>query len=371
MTRIEDLSASELSQLKDMEKDFTRFYTDRSQLSDEATVEYIELLYEHAGYQYKPVVLFAEDPATDYRLKWQLMQDHGPVGDAIMNLFEVRNGLSGKNPSDYPTNLSDVVGWDRWLSDAAVMKEIKPKAKQYDQRSYFAFMCSAYTRAYLGWFYFLKTVRGEDVDHWDFLQKAYPLSLKTDVCRAFFAEEVVLVLRLPKRMHVQGGLIQGETLHNVEGPAIEYPDTKFYFVNGREVEEKYFTQEITFEMFKNCDNEDEKAAMVDIVRNRKGDEGLLDFLRAECVDEKVIEHFPGYQETVRLYKTKERYGHLNDHLGNTNQPYCWTSIVCPSTGANYLIDNSAAFDDAEEALKFLRPTFVPKELTYRWADFAN
>ena len=111
--------------------------------------------------------------------------------------------------------------------------------------------------------------------------------------------------------------------------------------------------------------------MITIIKERDGDKGLLDFLGAIVVDEKEIEHFNGYKETVRLYKTKETYDILQDRFGNIGQPYCWSEIVCPSTGTTYLIENSADFIDAEDALKWLRPSFVPEELLYRWEEFAS
>jgi hypothetical protein len=53
------------------------------------------------------------------------------------------------------------------------------------------------------------------------------------------------------------------------------------------------------------------------------------------------------------------------------QPYCWSEMTCPSTGTTYLIENSADFTDAVEAMKFLRPALIPDDLEYKWKSFAN
>jgi hypothetical protein len=55
-----------------------------------------------------------------------------------------------------------------------------------------------------------------------------------------------------------------------------------------------------------------------------------------------------------------------DRNGVFDQPYCWVEMQCPSTGQTYLLDQSADFTDAVEAMKFFRPTFVPNDLKYEW-----
>lgn len=161
-------------------------------------------------------------------------------------------------------------------------------------------------------------------------------------------------------------------LHNVTGKAVEFSDgVGYYYVNGREMPDHIFEQELTFEKFQQERNEDIKAGMVTIIKERDGNEGLLKFLKAEMVDEKHVKHSEDYSEVIRLYKTSEVFSFLQDRHGNMGQPYCWLEIKCPSTGSTYLIDSSADFTDALEAAKFARPTFVPQELTYQWANFAN
>ena len=195
---------------------------------------------------------------------------------------------------------------------------------------------------------------------------------KSGVYSAIFSELVCVVSKFPKKVHRNAT----NDMHYVTGPAIEWGQntdiTGFngYYLNGRNVPE-WVVGPVTFEQFSRETNEDIKAAVITVIKERDGNEGLLKFLNAVLVDEKVIAHFEGYSETVRLYKTKEKYSFLQDHKGNLNQPYCWSEMVCASTGSTYLIDNSAAFKDAVEAMKFLRPSFVPMELEYRWRHSAN
>ena len=124
-------------------------------------------------------------------------------------------------------------------------------------------------------------------------------------------------------------------------------------------------------MFFNEENEDLKAAMITIIKERDGNRGLLKFLDSECVDEHIINHHSGHIETIRLYKTKERYSFLQDRNGNMNQPFAWTEMICPSTGQTYRIDTSADFESAFESIKFHRPEVIGQEIEYNFTIFNN
>lgn len=162
---------------------------------------------------------------------------------------------------------------------------------------------------------------------------------------------------------------QGQ-LHSATSPAIEWRnDPQEYYIHGREMPEwifKLYGTEVYYQRFLAEKNEDIKGGMVTLIKEREGNKGLLDFLKADLVDEKEVLHFSGYKEVLRLYKTKERFRFLRDRHGRIRRPYCWSEFTCPSTGSTYLIDNSADFTDAVEAAKFLRPSFIPQELSYQW-----
>jgi hypothetical protein len=90
------------------------------------------------------------------------------------------------------------------------------------------------------------------------------------------------------------------------------------------------------------------------------------FLSAVEVDRKTINHANGYSETLKLFKTKEKYGFLLNSKGEENQPYAWIQMTCPSTGTVYLIDTCPTFTDAVECAKWHRPEQVPVSLNYLW-----
>ena len=165
-------------------------------------------------------------------------------------------------------------------------------------------------------------------------------------------------------------------MHSTTTSAIKYNDGyELFFVNGRSIEKSIFERtlrdDISFDEFVKIDNEDIKAGIVTIIKENKGNDGLLKFLNAEMVDEQTLVHENGRLEVTKLYKTKEKYSFLCDVNENFNQPYAWTSFSCPSTGQQYLIDTSAHFTSALESIKFHRPNGIPNELEYNWNQFAN
>src|SRR5690554_3974039 len=114
---------------------------------------------------------------------------------------------------------------------------------------------------------------------------------------------------------------ENRQLHSTVYPAIEWPQgPKAYFVYGREVPDWVFTGYGTEELYRRFlteENEDIRSGIITIIKERDGDKGFLDFLKAELVDEKEIAHFSGYKEVLRLYKTKEKYDYLQDRHGKS------------------------------------------------------
>ena len=187
------------------------------------------------------------------------------------------------------------------------------------------------------------------------------------VYHIFFWEECVYALtKAPTLRYDEIGL-----LHATVYPAIEWPGgaAKAYYIHGREMPGWIFTDYGTDELYHRFiaeENEDIRSGIITMIKERDGDKGFLNFLKAELIDEKEVAHFSGYKEILRLYKTKETFDYLYNRHMDSNQPYCWSGFTCPSTGAIYLIDNSADFTDAIEAAKFLRPSFIPQKLPYQW-----
>ncbi len=248
--------------------------------------------------------------------------------------------------------------------DSELRSELKLK-----KGSHYLWICSPYTRVFLGWYHFINTKLNVEYSKSEMLNTLYKTFNLSDISRCYFSRGYCVVLRNPYKIKFN----ESNVLHNVLGPSYKHRSGRMakYHVNGRYVPKEFIEGEITKKMILEETNEDLKAAMITIIKERDGDKALLDLLEAEIVDQKQIEHMPGYTETVRLYKTKEKYEILQDRNGNNNQPYCWSEMVCPSTGQTYLIENSADFTCAIEAIKWLRPTFVPQDLIYEWENFAN
>lgn len=185
-------------------------------------------------------------------------------------------------------------------------------------------------------------------------------------------DEICVVSKYPTVLKVDNE----NRLHCTSGPAVSFLDGySQYYVCGRDVDEKTFKEcdDLTNARirFKNETNEDIKSIICFIVRDRYGDQGLLDMLQATLYKESKVKHNDDYTEMLRLYRTKEKFSFLMDSKERPNQPYCWLEYTCPSTGTVYLIDTFADFEDPIEAAKYHRPAPVPFQLPYNWHLFAN
>jgi hypothetical protein len=179
------------------------------------------------------------------------------------------------------------------------------------------------------------------------------------------------VLFVSVRYPIRLSLNQENNLHYVDGYAVEWEDgTGQAWINGRFLEPKIFNACTDVEgcrvQFNKTDNADVQAAIVTIVRERWGQDALLEMLQAELVDTVVFNHANGYSETQKLYRTKEKYSWASDSKGNEDVKLAWQEMKCPSTGATYLISTCPSFDKAEDSAKWLRPQNVPVEIPYEW-----
>ncbi len=182
-------------------------------------------------------------------------------------------------------------------------------------------------------------------------------------------DEVCLVSKYPKRIERNSN----NDLHCTTSYAIEFADGYGqHYVNGRFIEEEIFNEcnslvnaKIVF--YQNS-NEDIKAAIITIIKDRFGNEGLLEMLDAVIVDEKTITHENAYSETLRIYKTKTKYPFLQNSKGELDQPYAWIEFTCPSTNSVYLIDTCPTFTDAIKCAKWHRPSVIPLSIDYTWTS---
>jgi len=185
-------------------------------------------------------------------------------------------------------------------------------------------------------------------------------------------DSLCVVSMMPSAIHRDSEM----RLHSTSGHAISFLDgTGFHYVCGRPVEPEVFQDcdDLTNARirFFSTENEDIKAVLCFIIRERYGERGLLEMLEATLYKEQTVKHSDTYTETLKLYRTKQKYSFLMNSKGKPNQPYCWLEYTCPSTGAIYLIDTFADFKTPLEAAKWHRPAPVPFETPYEWKFFAN
>lgn len=198
------------------------------------------------------------------------------------------------------------------------------------------------------------------VDNDDF--NKYKEIIQSNVFETFEFEFAVFAVQ-PPRVIVKN---DNNQLHNPTGPAIEFLDgSKFYYINGREIDGELITKPFTKERFMAEKNEDIRGAMFTIIE-AKGEGSMMEFLEAYEYDNEVITHGNGDREVLTLYRTKETFKELQDINGKLDVPLCWLRLVCPSTGQNYLISTDASFEKATDAIKFHRPEDVPFDLDYTW-----
>lgn len=317
--------------------------------------EYLEKIYELANYKEKPVVLFSEDP-DDFKMKFR--QIHSKNGEKIVEqLFNSKNGNGEKLTEEDETKLVDKL-FSLKLTKAEASIPVK---------SHYLYLASIYHRVYLTWYKFIQDEFNIDHKNKEILNWLYERA-NNNIARCYFTQSFVLVLKTPqyiKRNEVG--------FHNVHGAAIDWPNFKLYYVNGRKIPndvfEKVINQTYTFEEFVNLDNEDIKAGVVTIITEKFGNEALIKFLDAKVVDEETLEHSSGHTEIVKLWKTNKKFQFVNDLNGNSNQPYAWMELRCPSTGSVYLIPTSAHFTSAVEACKYHRPQQIPASLKYDFTKF--
>lgn len=150
-------------------------------------------------------------------------------------------------------------------------------------------------------------------------------------------------------------------MHSLGGPAIQWRNGYGqYYINGRNIPEEVFEACLngtyTREMYLNETNDEVRSAAYMIL----GDKKIMDLLGASEIDTCMITHHNGELENISLFRTKEK---LNKYKGTY---YAWLKRICPSTGTVYLTPTNPEFNSALDAAKFHRPSFVPKNLDYKW-----
>ena len=319
----------------------------------EDIVEYIEKVYEIVKRK-KPVIIIANDP-IDYANKFRMLQNE-KVLNKVNEAYEKKNDEKNTNNVDYFPEIMSTV------SDKYIDKSITVK-------SHFLFLASTYHRVYLMWYKFIQNEFKIEHNNVDLLNWLYEHG-NNNISRCYFTQMYVLVLRMPK--YIKRNAVG---FHSTDGAAIEWENYKMYYINGRKLSANIFNsildKKYTFDEFMAETNEDTKAAVITLITEKFGSYELSQFLGATLVNESTITHDSGITETMKLWKTNKTFSFLSDINGNSNQPYAWLELKCPSSGSIYFISTSPHFMTAIESAKFHRPNQVPIELDYNFKQFNN
>ena len=328
-------------------KELQEFNADKS-------AEYVEYVYNIAK-EKRPLVIFADTP-REFIIMYNVLKKEN-VENELVKAFEAKNDKSLSN-KEAMESINGLLEAERTL----LIKEKKGQA--LSATSHWLTEISSYSRAYFAWFYFIHKELGVETSKKEELKYLYENSLN-GIMRGYFTEAYALCLKAPE--YIKRNDIG---FHCVDGPAIMYKDSPLYYLNGRKMEKDLFERvlsgDFTLQEYLDFDNEEDRASVATLIKEGKGEQAFLDFLGAECVDEKTVEHTGEYSEVLKLYKTIKTFPEAQDSEGNRNQPYAWIHMVCPSTNQDYLIPTCPRFTDAVECAKWHRPEGVPKELAYSW-----
>lgn len=320
----------------------------------EKLVRYIEQVYSLTNRK-KPVIIVADDP-LQYKRFFTLLQNSNLK--ALKTVFNKKNAVENNDYFD-----------DSKIENALRTDTTEIAEKDLVSKSHFLFLCSSYHRVYLTWYKFIQDEFKIKHSNENILNWLYE-NANNNILRTYFTDLFVLVLKMPKKINRNNN-----NLHNTTQGAIIWNNYSMYYINGRKMPEDIFNKvlnkKLSFEEFIALTNEDIKAGIITMIKENEGDDALMKFLGASIVDEKTINHSSGYNEIVKLWKTNNSFPFLSDINGNSNQPYCWLELTCPTSKSVYLIDSSSHFTDAVEACKFHRPKSIPMELKYDFSDFNN
>ena len=258
----------------------------------------------------------------------------------------------------------------------------------------YVFTMNIYSPALYAWWSFIRdefNVPLEEELNKDF-EEGFALQREAGIYAVITGEEVAIVSRHPKSIYQDES--NNWVMHNTKGQAVEWNYTfqpyDCYYINGRVVEKELFegvlNKTFTFDQFNELDNEDQRAAVMTLIRENHGEQGMLEFLKAEKVDSWTVDHgdhdilqvdeitgeysISGekrrHVEILELYKTKDKHDWAMDSKGNLGAQLAWLHEICPSTGSHYFINVPPEIKTAEAAAKYARPSRVPDSVPLLW-----
>lgn len=301
--------------------------------------------YEKCGYK-MPMVLVAENPYE-------------------MNLLFNFVKRLAKDGSQLYSQLGSQLGSQLDSQLGSQLEKTKNEIFIYNSTDLFT--VNFYSDCYYAWYEFIRKELNLPLSVNEDFQTCFELQRKSGISTVIFSEALCVVCKYPKKVYWN----EENRMHNTTSVAVEWGSysalTKFdcYYINGRNVPSKLFTEGFTKQDFLSETNEDIRAAMFEIVES-KGEGSMLAFLEAREYNKESVVHKNGDIEELILYRTNEKFPELKDLKGNQNVPLCWLKLQCPSTGQVYLISTDASFKTASEAAKFHRPEDIPFELDYVW-----
>lgn len=351
----------------------------------EKSEECVNYSYRQNGHEI-PVTLTAQNPLEQhfiynwmkkyYTEGFNYSKDVQAVKDGLILWSDLQNKVE--------TDLSEYIAKQK-------AKGEKPEEFLYEKQSTYVFNMNVYSAALYAWFKFCKDEFSIEVEpEMDkALEESFALQRESGIFSLIHAKDVAIVCRHPKEIYQDEA--NNWALHNTNGQALvwnySFMPYDCYYINGRKVDGEIYqaVQNGTFTLdeFNKIDNEEDRAVVVTLLTTNKGQQGLLDFLKAELVNEEVLDHgeherieigqggemmksHTNYSERLQLFKTKQKYSWANDSKGNTNTKLAWLHEVCPSTGTDYLIPVCPSHNTAVDAAKACRPKLVPSSLPYKW-----
>jgi len=182
---------------------------------------------------------------------------------------------------------------------------------------------------------------------------------KSNIAKCFLCKRVVLVLRMPKKIH-----FKNSRLHNAESSAIQYDNQEMYFIEGVKITkplfEKLQSKKYTIQDFTKESNEEIKSACIGYLQEVHGDEYIINFFREYL---KEIDTFVDKKEEKYLKGTTGgmNVGVYTLFKGSVNNiDIAYVRCYCPSTDRMFFLGVQPRNTNAKDAIASLYQ--VPKIL---------
>ncbi len=372
INKLTEEQESKLSTYRDLY--INKFFKPEKEADFEEVKEYIQWLYSFCNLK-KPIVILVDSPIAILQIS-SFLKTFSQVRDQVRD--QVENQVGGQVWNQVENQVGGQVEnqvrnqvWNQVENQVGgqVENQVRDQVRNQvvDQKLKWAEI-SWYCSSFNSWLSYYNYFNNEIFELKESkILKQYSKVLDLNIFWSVCFENICIVSKNAVKYNRNNN---GE-LHCTTEAAIQFKDGySLYFVNGRSIEENIFKKVInndfTFTEFQKLDNEDIKASIITIIKENKGNKGVLDFLGAELVSSETIIHNNEYSEKISLFKSKSSFSWANDSKGNLNSKLAWLSMICPSTGQNYLIEVCPTLNTAIDAAKWTRPKQIPFDLKYNW-----